>query len=184
VASTGGPPAAVAAGTGPPPTRAAEPAPAAAATPAAATVGAPLRVRADAAGLDAAVVAVGVTGDGQMEVPERVADVGWYRFGPLPGAATGSAVLAGHVDDRLQGDGAFAELGRLAPGDEVVVDRPEGSVAYVVREVRSYSKETLPVADLFREDGQPRLALVTCDGPFDTDARAYRDNLVVLADPR
>jgi LPXTG-site transpeptidase (sortase) family protein len=130
------------------------------------------------------VVAVGVAGDGQMEVPERVDDVGWYRFGPAPGAATGSAVLAGHVDDRVQGDGAFADLGGLAPGDEVLVDRPEGSVAYVVREVRTFRKDTLPVADLFREGGPPRLALVTCDGPFDTDVGRYRDNLVVLAEPR
>jgi LPXTG-site transpeptidase (sortase) family protein len=152
--------------------------------PAPATAGAPVRVRAAAAGLDAPVVAVGVAGDGQMEVPERVADVGWYRFGPTPGSATGSAVLAGHVDDRVQGDGAFADLAGLAPGDEVLVERPEGTAAYVVREVRTFRKDTLPVADLFREGGPPRLALVTCDGPFDTDVGRYRDNLVVLAEPR
>ena len=178
--SPAGPPAAVTADAAPLPGRAA----AAPLTPATAAPSAPVRVRAPAAGLDAPVVAVGVTGDGQMEVPERVADVGWYRFGPAPGATNGSAVLAGHVDDRLQGDGAFADLAGLAPGDEVLVARPEGTVAYVVRETRTFRKDTLPVADLFREDGPPRLALVTCDGPFDTDAGRYRDNLVVLAEPR
>ncbi|MDD7942386.1 class F sortase [Actinomycetospora lutea] len=147
------------------------------------TPGAPVRVRAPAIGLDAPVVSVGVRTDGQMEVPDRVADVGWYRFGPTPGASTGSAVLAGHVDDRVQGAGAFVDLGGLRPGDEVTVDAPGGAVVHRVREVRTYSKEALPVADLFRETGPSRLVLVTCDGPFDTDAGRYRDNLVVVADP-
>ncbi|MFC5143016.1 class F sortase [Actinomycetospora rhizophila] len=149
----------------------------------ASTPGAPVRVRAPAIGLDARVLAVGVQGDGQMEVPDRVADVGWYRFGPVPGAATGSAVLAGHVDDRVQGAGAFVDLGGLRPGDEVTVDAPGGGVVHRVREVRTYAKEELPVADLFRETGPSRLVLVTCDGPFDTDTRRHRDNLVVVADP-
>ena len=39
-----------------------------------------------------------------MDLPEDVDRVGWYRFGPAPGA-DGSAVLAGHVDDAEQGLG-------------------------------------------------------------------------------
>jgi LPXTG-site transpeptidase (sortase) family protein len=143
----------------------------------------PVRLRVAAGDIDAPVVPVGVAADGQMAVPERVDEVGWYRFGPAPGAAAGSAVLAGHVDDRVQGEGAFADLADLQPGDEVGVDGPAGTVTYRVREVRAFGKEALPVADLFREDGPPRLVLITCDGPFDRTARRYRDNLVVLADP-
>ncbi|PVZ06938.1 class F sortase [Actinomycetospora cinnamomea] len=158
--------------------------PASPAVPArAASTGEPVRVRAASVGLDAPVVGVGVTDDGLMEVPERVAEVGWYRFGPRPGAPDGSAVLAGHVDDRVQGEGAFADLSRMRPGDEVAVDGSAGPVVLRVTEVRTYTKDTLPLADLFRETGPPRLVLVTCDGPFDTDARSYRDNLVVYAEP-
>jgi LPXTG-site transpeptidase (sortase) family protein len=147
------------------------------------TVSVPVRVRAPAVDLDAAVVAVGVTDDGQMAVPDRVAEVGWYRFGTVPGAAAGSAVLAGHVDDRVQGEGAFADLAGMRPGDGVSVDGPGSTATYRVREARTFAKDTLPVTDLFRESGPPRLVLVTCDGPFDRAARSYRDNLVVLADP-
>ncbi|MEJ2862018.1 class F sortase [Actinomycetospora flava] len=157
-----------------------------AATAAPAGPATPVRVRAGTVGLDAAVIPVGVRDDGQMAVPERVAEVGWYRFGPAPGAPAGSAVLAGHVDDRVQGEGAFADLGDLRPGDEVTVQGPGGPddiVVHRVREVRTSSKEALPLADLFRETGPAQLALVTCDGPFDTEARSYRDNLVVLAGP-
>jgi LPXTG-site transpeptidase (sortase) family protein len=144
---------------------------------------APTRLRVPAMGLDAPVVPVGVAADGQMDVPERISEIGWYRFGAAPGSAAGSAVLAGHVDDRVQGEGAFADLGGLRPGDEVGVGTGDGAVTYRVREVLSFTKEALPVDDLFRETGPPRLVLVTCDGPFDRAARSYRDNLVVVADP-
>ena len=39
------------------------------------------------------------------------------------------------------------------------------------------------VADLFRHDGTAQLVLITCGGSFDHRARAYRDNIVLVADP-
>ncbi|MFC5061929.1 class F sortase [Actinomycetospora atypica] len=144
---------------------------------------APVRLRAPAIGLDAPVVAVGVDPDGRMEVPARIAEVGWYRFGPAPGDPAGSAVLAGHVDDRVQGEGAFATLGRLDPGDEVLVDGPRGTVVHRVTDVRRWSKQDVPLDELFARTGPGRLTLITCDGPFDRDQRSYRDNLVVTATP-
>ena len=73
-------------------------------------------------GVDAAVDPVGVEPDGQMTLPADVDRVGWYRFGPAPGD-DGSAVIAGHVDDREQGLGALAPLRDAAVGDEVVGHR-------------------------------------------------------------
>lgn len=84
------------------------------------TAPAPAHLALPRLGVDAEVVDVGVDLDGQMSVPSDVAEVGWYRHGPVPGAA-GSAVLAGHVDSRTQGLGVIAGLTRLAVGDEVVV---------------------------------------------------------------
>lgn len=147
------------------------------------TATAPVRLRAPAIDLDAPVVPVGVDAEGAMAVPTRVADVGWYRFGPAPGEPAGSAVLAGHVDDRLQGRGAFAALEDLRPGDEVLVDGATGPVAHRVREVRTWAKTEVPLDELFAETGPARLVLVTCDGPFDRERRSYRDNLVVVAEP-
>ena len=74
----------------------------------------PVRVRLPALGVDAPVTPVGVDDRGRMDVPFDIRTVGWYRFGPGPGATTGSAVLSGHVDDRDQGYGAFHRLGDLA----------------------------------------------------------------------
>jgi hypothetical protein len=144
----------------------------------------PVRVRLPALGVDAPVAPVGVDDRGRMAVPLDVGTVGWYRFGPGPGAATGSAVLSGHVDDREQGYGAFHRLGDLAPGDPVAVDLAGGgTVTYRVEAVTRVPKADLPVADVFSRAGAPRLTLVTCGGPFDYEAHGYRDNVVVVARP-
>ncbi len=133
---------------------------------------------------DAPVTPVGVDDRGRMEVPFDVDTVGWYRFGPGPGATEGSAVLSGHVDDRDQGYGAFHRLGDLAPGDPVAVDLVDGGVvSYRVETVTRVPKPDLPAGEVFDRGGAPRLTLVTCGGPFDYGANGYRENVVVVARP-
>ena len=144
----------------------------------------PVHVRLPALGVDAPVTPVGVDDRGRMDVPFDIRTVGWYRFGPGPGAIAGSAVLSGHVDDRDQGYGAFHRLGDLAPGDPVAVDLADGGVvSYRVEAVTRVPKGDLPVDEVFARTGAPRLTLVTCGGPFDDDAHAYTENVVVVARP-
>ena len=144
---------------------------------------APVRLTVPALGVDAAVDAVGVEPDGQMTVPAEVDRVGWYRFGPPPGDA-GSAVIAGHVDDREQGLGAMAPLRDAAVGDEVLVtDAAGASTRWRVVSRELISKQVLPLDRLFARDGPPRLTLITCGGPFLPEFRSYRDNVVVVAEP-
>jgi sortase (surface protein transpeptidase) len=91
-------------------------------------------------------------------------------------------VLSGHVDDRVQGLGAFHRLVDLEVGSPVEVTLADGSaVTYRVDGVDQVEKATLPTDRLFARDGPPRLALVTCGGDFDTAVRSYRDNVVVTA---
>ena len=146
-------------------------------------IAAPVRLAIPALGVDAPLDPVGVRADGQLDLPGDVDRVGWYRFGPAPGAA-GSAVLAGHVDDAEQGLGVLAPLREAAPGDEVQVTDAAGSVTrwrVVGREL--IEKRALPVDTLFTRTGPARLVLVTCGGPFLPDAGSYRDNVVVVAEP-
>lgn len=144
----------------------------------------PSRLRIPAIGVDAAVGPVGVEPDGQMTVPTDVDEIGWYRHGPVPGT-TGSAVLAGHVDSRTQGRGAFFSLDRLAPGDEVEVTDVDGATTtWVVTGRQTIDKDVLPVEEVFRRDGPARLVLVTCGGAFDGSARSYRSNVIATAEPR
>ena len=44
-------------------------------------------------------------------------------------------------------------------------------------------KRALPIAQLFARAGPPRLVLMTCGGEFLPELRAYRDNVVVVAEP-
>jgi sortase (surface protein transpeptidase) len=142
----------------------------------------PARIRLPSLGVDTAVVAVGVDARGEMAVPEDVRETGWYRFGPAPGSAAGSSVVSGHVDDRVQGRGAFYRLVDLAVGDPVVVTTAAGAdLAFRVSAVRRIPKSTLPVDELFARDGPPHLTLVTCGGTFDRALGSYRDNVVVTA---
>jgi LPXTG-site transpeptidase (sortase) family protein len=152
------------------------------AVPAAASAAVPVRIRAVDAGVDAPVVATGVDARGGMEIPQDVRTVGWYRFGARPGGSAGSAVLSGHVDDRIQGLGAFHRLVDLEVGDTVEVTLADGSlVTYRVDGVKQVVKAALPTDRVFARDGPPRLTLVTCGGDFDTAVRSYRDNVVVTA---
>jgi LPXTG-site transpeptidase (sortase) family protein len=144
----------------------------------------PARIRLPSLDVDAAVVAVGVDERGEMAVPEDIRETGWYRFGPAPGSVTGSSVVSGHVDDRVQGRGAFYRLVDLAVGDPVIVTTTAGvELDYRVSTVRRIPKTALPVDELFARDGPPHLTLVTCGGVFDRASGNYRDNVVVTASP-
>ncbi|MGK5111589.1 MULTISPECIES: class F sortase [unclassified Geodermatophilus] len=148
-----------------------------------AQVPAPLRLAVPALGIDAPVDPVGVRSDGAMDLPADIGRVGWYRFGPAPGAA-GSTVLAGHVDDREQGLGVLAGLRRIEAGTEVAVTDAAGATTrwrVVAREV--VTKQALPLDRVFGRDGPPRLVLVTCGGPFLPEYGSYRDNVLVVAEP-
>ena len=143
---------------------------------------APVRIQIPALLVDSVVDPVGVASDGQMAIPEDVDRIGWYRFGPTPGEA-GSAVIAGHVDDREQGLGVLAPLRDAAVGAEIVLTNADGTGTrwrIVSREL--ISKQALPLDRLFTRTGPPRLTLITCGGPFLPEYRSYRDNVVVVAE--
>jgi Sortase domain len=187
VVGCGSPPAAAPGGPlpgGQAPAAAAGPPVAAIATADAGDAAPPARIRLASLDVDAAVVAVGVDERGEMAVPEDIRETGWYRFGSAPGSAIGSAVVSGHVDDRIQGRGAFYRLVDLAVGDPVVVTTTTGvELDYRVSTVRRIPKAALPVDELFARDGPPHLTLVTCGGAFDRASGSYRDNVVVAASP-
>jgi hypothetical protein len=143
----------------------------------------PTAVRIPAIGVDAPIVPVGLEPDASMEIPEDVATIGWYEPGVRPGES-GSAVLAGHVDSRSQGPGAFFDLRRLDLDDVVSITHRDG----VTRDWRvvartNYGKRDLPIADIFTNRGDPQLVLITCGGEFDRTARSYADNIVVYTVP-
>lgn len=145
---------------------------------------APAAIGLPSIGIDAAIVPVGIDPDGLMTVPEDVRTVGWYGYGASTASPQGTTVLAGHVDDRVQGRGAFFDLRAMELGDDITVTDEDGTTTtWVVTGRRTFDKASLPVDDLYRRDGAPRLVLITCGGEFDRAARSYESNVVVVAEP-
>ncbi|CAN5218922.1 class F sortase [soil metagenome] len=144
----------------------------------------PVRIEIVVIDLEAPILPLGVVSEtGEMEVPENVDEVGWYRYGPAPGWP-GSAVLAAHVDMAGEGPGVFFHLDRLRMGDRINVDFDDGTTStFVVSHAERVPKGELNFDSVFSPDGQPLLRLVTCGGGFNRTIRSYDDNIVITAHP-
>ncbi|GAA0794526.1 class F sortase [Spirilliplanes yamanashiensis] len=140
----------------------------------------PTRVGIGAQRVDALVEPAGVLPGGELAVPDDPDRLGWWIGSALPGAARGTVLVAGHVDSARSGPGALFRLADLPLGSTIEVRAGDRTVRYRTVARRSYAKTRLP-ADLFRADGEPRLALVTCGGAFRDGA--YERNVVVYAEP-
>ena len=132
------------------------------------------RLSIPAIGVNAGIIPTGVTRGGHLALGHSVRDVYRWRAGVQPGQK-GSAVLAGHTWS--QGHGVFDDLGRLRPGNVVVVGRNRFRVTRV-RRITGMTRSA--VAGLFSDRGEPRLVLITCGDRNDLTG-VYRTRIVVNA---
>lgn len=150
----------------------------------AAPVALPVSVRIPAIDVQSDLITVGLNPDGTLEVPQPGPDydkAAWFRESPRPGE-TGPAVIEGHVDSAANGPSVFYDLGRMAPGDRVDVTREDGSTAtFEVYDIQTFPKDEFPTLAVYGNTEGPELRLITCGGPFDSEARSYEDNVVVFA---
>jgi len=131
-------------------------------------------------GVSTSLVHLGLTSTGALQVPPTTAVAGWYTGSPRPGA-TGSAIIAGHIDS-VAGPGVFYRLSQLRPGDRVYVRRANNTLAvFAVTRVDSYPKDAFPTAAVYGAVPDPELRLITCGGTFDYATRSYLSNTVVYA---
>jgi len=134
-------------------------------------------------GVRASVLPV-VNDHGTLGVPDDPAQVGWWSASALAGAASGTVVLDGHVDSATSGPGALFRLSALSANDPITLTTGAGQLRrYTVTGRRVYVKAGGLPADIFAQDGPPRLVLISCGGPFDRTAGSYLDNIVVFAVP-
>jgi sortase (surface protein transpeptidase) len=145
---------------------------------------APVEIRIPGLNLTTNIVPSGVSADGEAEVPEDVMTVGWYRFGRAPSDTEGSTVLVAHRDGRVEGAGAFYNLGSLNVGDRITVVDADGTKwPYEVQSREAIDRSVLPTNELFTREGDPMLVLISCGGVYDRSAGGYQDNIVVTALP-
>lgn len=142
----------------------------------------PARLLVPKLGVDAHVQHVGVNASGNMAAPNNFTDVGWYKFGTVPGFI-GSAVITGHVDNALGLPGVFKNLDQLVIGDEIFIAPETGELRHFrVVEIQRYPYTHVPRKVLFSRNDSPRLNLITCGGVWLPGERSYDERLVVYAE--
>jgi LPXTG-site transpeptidase (sortase) family protein len=138
----------------------------------------PVKVAIPAIGVTAPVELVGLTSDGAMDVPKQWNDVGWYKYGPIPGTV-GNAAMAGHLDSTIA-PAVFSRLGSLNAGDKVLVTLSNGTtVTFVVKQKVSYPYDAAPIAQVFGPANTANLNLITCGGSWDAFTKNYSNRIVV-----
>ena len=148
------------------------------AKPAPTQIAAPRNIELPTIGASSSLVPVGLTRDGQQEVPDlnRPEQAAWFRGGPEPGEK-GAAVILGHINGRGH-DGVFAHLDRIEVGDPIHVD----DRTFTVTEVGRFPKDQFPTGRVYGpKTASPELRLITCGGAFDKVSGNYADNLIVFA---
>jgi sortase (surface protein transpeptidase) len=131
-------------------------------------------------GVRAAIIRLAGPRTGSIAVPtfSQVWDVGWYRYGAVPGNR-GNALLLGHVDT-YAGPAIFYNLYALRPGDIVYVSLGRGGTRrFQVHWVKEVLKNHFPASRILGSTPGHHLWLVTCGGQFDYATRHYLSNIVV-----
>lgn len=140
----------------------------------------PVRLIIPAIDVNAKIQSLGVTPNGEMEVPDNIVDVGWFKLGSRPGE-NGSAVIAGHFNGENGKTGVFANLNKLEIGDKLYLkDDTEAALTFVVRDKRFYDSGYAD--DVFSQNDGVHLNLITCDGVWNEAKKSYSQRLVVFAD--
>jgi Sortase domain len=147
----------------------------------------PLELQIPSLKVNAPVLGVGITSENVMAAPKGpIGDpvwhtAFWYRGSGIPGES-GTATIAGHVNDPLGRPEIFANLLDLHPGDAIIIHYTKSNIdiQFTVDQIKDYSLQESsdpavlaqiygagPVAGTGPQpalDGLSHLTLITCAG--------------------
>ena len=142
----------------------------------------PTRLSMPSIGISAPIIAMGLTNDGKMAVPDNFTEIGWYQLGTIPGNQ-GSAVLGAHVDNGGRISGVFKNLKDLKIGDVVTITDSNGQqLQFKVVDRKIYDYRHQDTAEIFGDTGKKRLNLITCHGTFMPSENTYDQRLIVFTE--
>ena len=131
-------------------------------------------------GVSANIQSVGLNSKNEMDVPSNDWDVAWYNLGSKPGNI-GSAVIAGHLDNRFGKPAVFWNLDKLEIGDDVfVTDGNNNKKHFQVISSEKYETGTAPLEKIFGANDGAYLNLITCGGVWDRTKNNYSERFVVF----
>lgn len=144
----------------------------------------PTRLRIPAIDIDSRVVPVDVRPGGELGIPDDPAVLGWWRGGGQPGSGVGSVVVVGHVDSARYGTGPLYYAVNLRVGDRAVLSSVDGVTrTYRLAALRTYLKATLPADQIFSQQVDERLVVVTCGGQYHRGDGGWDSNVVAYFVP-
>lgn len=139
-----------------------------------------------AIGVETALDPLGLAGDGSLLLPRDVAQVTYWTGSAPVDAPDGGILVAGHVDNANQGEGALYWMHTLYPGDAVYLTRDGVVTRWKITRMERFVKQALPEWAFQGAGGARELHLVTCGGEIVKDAQGrgtYLENVVVTAVP-
>jgi sortase A len=140
----------------------------------------PVRLTIPKIKVDANIKQVGITKKGNMAAPSNFTDVGWYKYGTIPGKV-GSAVIAGHVDDGLALPGVFSNLKDLRKGDDIYITNEKNQKSHFVVSKTTVYDFTASTSEIFENKSGKLLNLITCTGDWVAAYKTHNKRLVVTA---
>lgn len=118
---------------------------------------------------------------GQMDTIEDPDVAAWYEPGYAPGEL-GNAIINGHKSWKGK-IGRFSVLWDMKTGQQVAVEREDGSVLYfMVVSVDFYPYDDYPESVMEMESDTAKLTLITCYGDFDRSAGTSEQRCVVVCE--
>lgn len=143
----------------------------------------PVAVRINSIDVSSDLHALGLTQEGALEVPsgDLYNQAAWYEGSPTPGEI-GPAVVEGHVTSQGSVPSVFFDLGAVAAGDDIEIDRADGRTAvFEVYETGSFPKDDFPSLAVYGRTSDAELRVITCGGEYSAEQRRHLDNVVVFA---
>ena len=143
----------------------------------------PARLKIGKINVDAPIIPVGLTKDGDMDAPNNVTDIGWYNKSAKAGEGKYSVLLDGHhgVNERA----VFERLNEVAVGDTISLITSQGTIlSYIVRETetRPHQEVDMKKALLPYKKSVQSMTIITCEGTYSNTKKTYDNRTVVYAE--
>lgn len=132
--------------------------------------------------VDSAIESVGLTTQGELDVPKEITNVAWYNLSPMPGEV-GTSVMDGHFGWKGDVQAVFDNLHLLNKGDKIyIVGKDNTITTFIVREIKTYELSD-DVSEIFAsDDNKAHLNLITCYGEWNKTEQTYPKRLTVFTD--
>ncbi len=143
--------------------------------------GVPVHLRIPSISVDAQVLAIGKTKEGNIGVPKGPDEVAWYSQGLKPGE-NGNAIFSGHYGWKDNRPAVFDNLQKIKEDDMIYVQDDTGKqIPFIVTKKHIYGKDENP-PEIFAQSDTSHIVLITCTGSWNAKEQSYSERLVVFAD--